>query len=363
MVKVKLFSLLLLGFFSLQLQGQSRSRAEKNFEAFWLLFDQHYASFTEKNVNWDRVYYHYRDAITPHTSDEELFNVFCEMVKPLNDSHVTITAPDNKHFSASRPSRVMKEIAAREDRSRIFPMMNNTLAAHGFSPLEEMGKISQGRPLYQYASNEHYGYLRLTRCYSSLMPVTHYPWQGLLTQYHLEKVLAAFEDKEALILDIRFNHGGNDSFSLKLAGRFTDKKYVGYHRQYRNGVLHNSFSDLKTEYVKPRGKTKFLKPVILLTNDKTVSAADVLALIMRELPQVTIMGENTNGSFSDIYSRRLPNGWKVNLSNQRYFSADTINYEGVGVPVDIEVKNSLADVMAMQDPVIERAIRELEKMK
>lgn len=360
MSKASLLSFLLFIFCSLQGQGQTLSRAERNFEAFWQLFDLNYASFAEKNVNWDRVYYRYRDDITPQTSDEELFEVFCEMVKPLHDSHVTITAAGDKRFSASRPSRVLQEVSTREARRKIYPMMDSTLARKGFGPLQEMGKKSRGQSLFQYSSNEQYGYLRLTRCYSSLIPVVNAPWQGLFTQYQLDKILSSFEDKEALILDIRFNHGGDDSFSFNLAGRFTEKKYVGYHRQSRNGIFHDNFSELKTFYVKPKGRTRFLKPVILLTNDKTVSAADVLALIMRELPQVTIIGENTNGSFSHIYSRRLPNGWKVNLSSQRYLSADSINYEGVGVPVDIEVKNMLTDVISMRDPVIERAIEELE---
>lgn len=363
MYRASFFSFFLLIFFSLQLQGQTLSRPERNFEAFWQLFDLNYASFAEKDVNWDRLYYRYRDDITPSTSDDELFEVFCEMVKPLNDSHVTISASGDKHFSASRPSRVLEEIATKEARRKIYPMMDSTLTKQGFGPLKEMGKVSRGKPLFLYSSNEQYGYLRLTRCYSSLIPVVNAPWQGLFTQRHLEKVLSSFEDKEALILDIRFNHGGDDSFSFRLAGHFTEEKYIGYHRQSRTGIFHDNFSELKTYYVKPKGKKKFLKPVILLTNDKTVSAADVLALIMRELPQVTIIGENTNGSFSDIYSRRLPNGWRVNLSSRRYFSADSINYEGVGVPVDIEVKNMLSDITTMRDPVIERAIEELKKRK
>jgi carboxyl-terminal processing protease len=55
----------------------------------------------------------------------------------------------------------------------------------------------------------------------------------------------------------------------------------------------------------------FAKQVVLITNDRTVSAADVFALMMSELPNVTIIGEPTNGSYSDIYSKKLPNGWRI----------------------------------------------------
>ena len=82
---------------------------------------------------------------------------------------------------------------------------------------------------------------------------------------------------------------------------------------------------------------------------------------MSQLPNVTIVGENSNGSFSDILTKKLPNGWSVNLSNERYYSADMVNYEGVGVPVDVEAKNTLADFETYNDSVLTKALQLLKK--
>ena len=77
---------------------------------------------------------------------------------------------------------------------------------------------------------------------------------------------------------------------------------------------------------------------------------------MKELPQVTIIGDHTNGIFSYQLEKRLPNGWEYRLSYQVYFSADMVCYEGKGVPADIELFNQKADIENGVDPLIVRAL-------
>ena len=169
----------------------------------------------------------------------------------------------------------------------------------------------------------------------------------------LEKIFDNFKDLNAVIVDIRFNIGGDDEFSKKIAGRFLSKPMVGFYKQTRENRV---FGKLDTIMIKPNGKEAFLNKVVLLTNDRTVSAADVLALMMSQLSNVTIIGEPSNGSYSDLYEKKLPNGWKVTLSNQRYLSVDKVNYEGKGTPVDILAKNTILDIEENKDSVLLRAL-------
>ena len=84
-------------------------------------------------------------------------------------------------------------------------------------------------------------------------------------------------------------------------------------------------------------------------------------MIMKELPQVKMIGTNTRGIYSDMYGFTLPNTWQISLSNQRYYNNKMICYEGKGTPVDIEIKNTNKDLLKMTDPVLETAIKELNK--
>jgi carboxyl-terminal processing protease len=340
------------------------SRPEQTFEEFWHFFDQNYSFFAEKQVDWKLAYERNRPLISATTTEEQLFEVLTGMVRPLADKHVTIATPDGKVFDAGRPSRILTEFGGKGRPGAFAQMVNGTLAAQGFGELKFAGPVAYGKPLFTYSSNGRIGYLRFTRAWGRALfgvglPVT----PGL--DKALETVFREFADKDGLVIDVRFNDGGFDEIPFAVAGRVAEMRFLGLYRQSKNGKRHADFGPLIPSYIEPAKGTRFLKPVVVLTNDQTVSAADVFALVMTQLPHVTLVGENSNGSFSDRYPylrpKVLPNGWKIFLSNQRYFSPDKVNYEGIGVPVDIEIRNFWSDADGAGDVVLMRALEELQK--
>ena len=52
---------------------------------------------------------------------------------------------------------------------------------------------------------------------------------------------------------------------------------------------------------------------------------------------MTRIGESTQGILSDMMQRHLPNGWKINLSNELYEAADGVLYEDCGIPPHVEI--------------------------
>jgi hypothetical protein len=329
----------------------------KNIVALCELFDLNYASFEEKNINWKSICQESQKRVSSNTSDKELFEIMIGMLKPLNDGHVTLKAKEiNSSFSASRKSRIMTELEniPKTKRKELFKKsINNTLKQNGFESITEIGPKFRGEKLFEYTRNETIGYLRFYRSFSKLLVMN-----GPSLNKQLEKIFNNFKDLNAVIIDIRFNIGGDDEFSKKVAGRFLNRPIVGFYKQTRKN---GEFGKLDTVMLEPNGKEAFLNKVVLLTNDRTVSAADVLALMMSQLSNVTIIGEPSNGSYSDLYEKKLPNGWMVSLSNQRYFSADKVNYEGLGTPVDILAKNTILDIENNRDSVLLKAIKFLNK--
>ena len=73
---------------------------------------------------------------------------------------------------------------------------------------------------------------------------------------------------------------------------------------------------------------QFVQSIVILTSDYTASAAEVFLLLMKDLPYVTIVGDHSEGIFSDVYEFKLPNKWEIGLSHQQFFSMDSTNYEG-----------------------------------
>ncbi len=347
--------MLLLGGVSTRAQEVEISKPEKNFEAFWLFFSDNYAFFKEKNICWDATYNYYRPRVNAKTSNDSLYAIFCAMVKPLNDGHVGIYRRDGQHFSAKRPSRMVKEFCTDSLRKQFWPMVDSSLTKNGFAPMKYLGREFKGKPLFAYTSNGKVGYIRFTRCFSSWANM-----RGFRTEHYLKKIMKEFESLEGVVVDVRFNIGGDDKFALNVAGHFTKSRILVHYKQTRIEAT-PVFTMLQPIYLKPRGSKPFEGKVVVLTNDRTASAADVFALDMAQLPNVVLVGENSEGVFSDIFSRRLPNGWKVTLSNQRYFSPQMQCYEGEGVPVSVEALNSLSDLGTMDDAVMKKALNVLNE--
>lgn len=339
--------------------GQAgRDDALQNFDALCTLFEENYASFEEKNIDWASTCSEYRKNISSNTAGPELFHIMVKMLRPLNDAHVSLKAKAiDSAFSASRESRILKELK-HIPRSKIGAafkkMTENTLDENGFSPITEIGPKFRGKKLFGYSQNGKIGYLRFFRSFSTLAAMN-----GPSLSNQLDEIFSSFKGLEAVIVDIRFNIGGDDRFSQSVAGKFVKDPTIGFYKQTRSK---GKFGPLETRMIKPNGKVQFLdRKVVLLTNDKSTSAADVLALMMSQLPNVTLIGEASNGSYSDIFEKKLPNGWKVTLSNQRYLSTDKQNYEGKGTPVDIEVKNMAQDLQRKEDFVLLAALEYLDK--
>ena len=58
---------------------------ERNFEELWKTFHDRYPFFELRNVDWGKQYDTYRPRVTRETSDDELFDIFCRMLDPLDD--------------------------------------------------------------------------------------------------------------------------------------------------------------------------------------------------------------------------------------------------------------------------------------
>ena len=108
----------------------------------------------------------------------------------------------------------------------------------------------------------------------------------------------------------------------------------------------------------------FRGPVVHLIGLRSVSAAETFtqALMNRE-PKVVRVGENTQGVFSDVLGRRLPNGWRFGLPNERFVTNGKA-YDGPGIPPDVMVPVfPPTDLASGRDGAIERALELLRDKK
>ena len=86
------------------------------------------------------------------------------------------------------------------------------------------------------------------------------------------------------------------------------------------------------------GRPHFHGPVVLLTSMHTISGGECFTMaLMGRSPAVRRVGENTQGVFSAIRPRTLPNGWRFGTPNEILLTKDRVAFDGPGIPPDIRV--------------------------
>ena len=331
--------------FILKTHGQnSKDDPVQNFETLWSEFNLRYANFELKSVNWQDIYTQYRPQITENSTSNELFDVSCKMLSELNDGHVNLSGKTNvkeRRCAVPYSFHLYDEFGSLK---KFTPLILKTLNEQKFSPLSN----TNGKGIISHAISKDYGYLSIREFEDFRI--------GEIKK-SMTKALKAFEDKKGVIIDVRLNGGGSDKNSYRIAGRFTDKKRLGHYKKTRiKGT--QDFTPLESWYLEPKGKKTFTKPIIILTSDWSASATEIFVLAMKELPYVTVIGNRTEGIFSDMFGFKLPNGWWASLSHQQYFSTKMINYEGKGIEPDFKILNYKKD---KSDNVLLKAIELLDK--
>ena len=300
-----------------------------NFEVMWSTIDKKYSFFEYKNIDWDSIYHVYRPMITPDMPPHRLFNVLAEMLYELEDGHVNLVS----FF----------------DISRNWEWYLNSPENFDYSVLERN---------YLRDDYEITGPFR-NRFFDSVGYIYYGSFSSGFSSGQLDYLMDKFKDTKGLIIDIRHNGGGSVLYTDSLANRFAPQEQVVLYEQYKDGPAHNDFTDLFPIYVMPRETDQYLKPVVVLMNRHSYSASTFFAGKMAALPNVILMGDTTGGGGGIPIDYELPNGWRFRFSASQTFTPDGLNIEG-GVPPDIAVAMTQADIANGVDPILEAAIDHLK---
>ena len=158
---------------------------------------------------------------------------------------------------------------------------------------------------------------------------------------------------ESLIIDIRNNGGGIVSESLQIAEMLTDKGQTLLIESDKNG---------EEEIIKSEKDKTITMPVVLLINEYSASASEILAGILKEnVENATLIGNTTYGKgvIQTVYP--LTDGSGIKITTNEYFTPNHNTINKVGVEPDIKVDDYLflGTLDLDNDTQLKRAIEEL----
>ena len=113
--------------------------------------------------------------------------------------------------------------------------------------------------------------------------------------------------------------------------------------------------------IQPSGYVKYYKPVVILINGASFSCAELLPDLMKQLPNVTTVGDTTGGGGGSTKFFSLPSGKRVRIP-YAYFtqSKDGKMVEWNGIIPDVVVQQTAADVANGVDRQLEQTIKLLK---
>jgi hypothetical protein len=322
---------------------------EANFDVFWQTFAEQYPFFALHGVDWNAIRAKYRDKITDNTKPEELFAVFKEMIKPLHDAHIFLQARDiKKSYQRLRPNP-----HPLENRGRVTEIIKSRL--HGPMDAGCNGKIKFGM------LTDKIGYIRIMGFAGYSTKPDFDDWIKAL-HTTLDQALAGSDRWQGLVVDVRVNGGGSDVLGVEVASRLATKDYLAFTKRARSDPEDPAqFTPPQETRVHMGKEPRFGGKVVLLTGPDSVSAAETFTMaLMGRTPAVTRIGENTQGVFSDVLDRTLPNGWRFGLPNEIFLTETGKTFDMVGVPPDIAVPVfPPEDLSKGRDGCLEKALESL----
>jgi len=149
-------------------------------------------------------------------------------------------------------------------------------------------------------------------------------------------------DKPAIVVDERFNGGGS------VADYYIDqlRKQVSAYWNMRYG------DDLKTPSASIQG------PKVMIIDEMAGSGGDMLPYMWRKFKMGPLVGKRTwGGLVGTLGFPVLMDGGGVTAPNVAIWTEEGWVVENEGVPPDVEVEQTPADVLAGRDPQLEKAVQ------
>ncbi len=298
-----------------------------NFEALWSILDEHYCFFDSKNVDWDKVHDTYSRRISDRMTREELFIVCADMLAELRDGHVNLSAPFNTSYYRAWWSDYPQKRLIEE-------------CYFNFN--------------YRQSSGMMYGFLE-----NNIGYIYYESFSSPVGEGNLDYALNFLSTANGLIIDVRDNGGGSLTNVETFVARFIDRPTLVGYISHKTGPGHNDFSEPYAITYLPaeEGRIRWAKPIVVLTNRSTFSAANNFASVMKNLPGVTIVGSVTGGGSGVPFSSELPCGWGIRFSACSMLDALGESTEGgitpsEGCAVDLDP----LDALSGRDTILEKAI-------
>jgi len=162
------------------------------------------------------------------------------------------------------------------------------------------------------------------------------------------------EDVTAIILDLRNNPGGLLDSSVNIASYFLNPEET---------VVIERFGDGKENLFKTSHNAQLKNiPIVILINEGSASASEILAGALRDVADVVVVGETSFGKGSVQQVAEMQYGTSVKITIAKWLTPNGISINEEGIIPDFEIERTIEHIENNEDPQLEKAIEILNTM-
>ncbi|HEX5010388.1 MAG TPA: S41 family peptidase [Planctomycetota bacterium] len=300
-------------------------------EEVWKAFDTEYPLFPLRpEVDWTALHDAAAARMAGVTCSYEIGAVLDDMIVPLRDLHAYVKVGDEFLPGYHR------------ERSQNASWKGSAAVIGGLE--ETKHGLTWGR------TKDDIGYVNIYELNDGAGPPAY------------DAALDKLGDCWALVIDLRFNGGGDELLGRQYAGRVLAEPAVYSVNQYRNGPAHDAYGPKLERACEPRGPWRWESPVIVLQGQRTMSSAESLLLMFAQAPQVTTLGDRSAGSSAN--PRRLDVAGRISVNLPRWLDMlpDGTPLDEKGVPPDVPVAADAKSMTDTADGVLQAALERLRKL-
>jgi len=157
---------------------------------------------------------------------------------------------------------------------------------------------------------------------------------------------------KGIILDLRNNPGGYLDQAVEMAGLFLERGTLVVYEEMRGGE--------KTEFFSRGGETLKNVPAVVLINEGSASASEILAGALRDQRGIKLIGSTSFGKGTVQQLEQLRNGAMLKLTIAHWLLPKGDLIEGNGIKPDYEVEQPKGENSDEKDLQLEKAIEVLK---
>ncbi len=185
-----------------------------NLQYFWNMHNERYPYFAERNIDWNNAKKYIEALDNSQLSEENLWEHLKVLVDYFNnDGHIWIADKKGETFYTPVNSGVKKAI--RPKKELLLMLGEKYLDNHQYQTL------GNGKIIYKFLPDS-IGYINIMSFYQMSKAESKVKQLEDLSR-DLDSLYNYFTEAKGLIIDVRYNGGGNDWNSLFCAGLFTSQ--------------------------------------------------------------------------------------------------------------------------------------------